>query len=119
MFASFHIFKAGSPGHLSLRPGSKWTGHYLVYKNNEGGTRDFIGFINEMTGEPVEPGVLPNSPGHLGPGWIVTGMNTGNAAVGSRSCYDGIRYPTKNEAAKALYDKVRAYIPPKVKRAMR
>lgn len=95
--ASFHISHDGDQSvHISNR---RYRGHYLVYVNEPGGTRDYIGLINVMP-EP-RPGDPPAGP----PGWIITAVAKKHPgrATSLRSAYTGERYDTPHEAARELY----------------
>lgn len=86
-WASFHIFRDGDHSvHVS---NDRYSGHYLVYKNNDDGkTRDYIGLINKM----------PD-------GWIVTALARQHQGRPTtlRSAYTGERYESAEEAARELY----------------
>jgi hypothetical protein len=93
-WASFHIIRSGEH---SIYAHDEWErGHgnmRIVYKNEHDGTRDFIGYIDEIQGRK--------------PLWYVLAVamkypGKPTQCVGADQ--DWVRYPTMNEAAKALYD---------------
>lgn len=97
VMASFHIAPDGEKGVYAAK-GHR--GDSLVYLNNRDGTRDFIGYIREITGAPE------------GPYWVTKAAWSppapGSQGARTFDAYTGQRHPDQFEAAKALYDIYRA-----------
>lgn len=91
VMATFYIAKDGDQG---VRASFTYRGCYLVYVNNGDGTRDFVGYIREITGAPS--GVY----------WVTVAAYRGNGR--SYDAYTGQRHDTKYQAAKLLFDIQRA-----------
>jgi hypothetical protein len=92
-WASYHIIRNGEH---NVFAGDKWDDHpglHLVYKNNEDGTRDFIGFIAVVTGAPK------------GDYWVVQAVAKPRPGMTTqiRKFYTGTQHPTMNDAARELY----------------
>lgn len=87
--ASFHILDPEGATGWGITRNNRYSDCHLVYANNPDGTRDFVGYIRNVTG--AEEGDY----------WVTV------VAKGPKRMFDaytGQRHPTRDEAARTLLD---------------